>query len=368
MSKTPSIDSDSTDHDSSVTGVTADTKNPLSALVSEVDEFDGIEVAPTFRSLRAPELPGRSQASESEFDRDFNSDSKSEIYTPARTQNASVKVSTASAELPLDPSDAAQPRLNRSSTQNLQDQIDIPPRSGISATAVTSIETPEPQASVTPAPVKRRSMRGLIACAALLLAFVGTGYLYVQGSDTASSETVVYEAPIFDDEIASNAAPKFTTDPALEAPETPVVQSITPAVVTRQSGNEVDAAVSNLEQPPEVVAVLSPSTAALPTEATAKPKPFGFNDKFSDEFPELEGQSLLDLATGVAIYGPAETVPASEWDEVSCGGCHAFNQANLCEQGAYYFNHDKARTARIQHPYGGGFKLKLMEWAEGGCR
>ena len=316
MNKTPPIDADAllkaikASH--SVSDSSVEMGNPFADLIARLDETKSVSDIEVGQSFKPPLS---------------TSDSKEddvEIAMPSRPGE-------------------------RQSTLEASDELTIPNRSNNrTATASAAISATEIEPAIDVPPAKRRNMRGLATAAVALIAVFGTGYLYLQGAHTASSETVVYEVPIFDDEVAINALPNPETTSTFEtsAPSEPITAQ--PAAI-------------------QTAAAVSPTPAALPTKTPEKPRPFGFDDKFSEEFPELEGQSLLDLATGVATFAPAETVPNSEWGEVSCGGCHSFNQTNLCEQGAYYFNHDKQRIGRIQHPYGGGFKTKLMEWAEGGC-
>ena len=375
MSKTRSINANSTNNDRLISGANTDSENPLSDLIAE---FDDIERAPAFKSLKAEVSTNKSQAplprhddestleaedEEEDYSSVFGVNHGSQAVAPSAEQFQTAKASEDVSKLDNDAFDRPvaeeihQPRAN---AQDSDEDINIPERNHIStAAAIIGGTMSQPEQPRQQSPEKRRNKRsGLMIAAAALLAFGGAGYLYVQGSQTASSETVVYEAPIFDDEIASTPAQSITIETPPQNPVTSVVDSTAPSSAQEQIVDEA----------PEVIAAVAPTPAALPIDPPAKPKPLGFDDKFSNEFPELEGQSLLDLATGVATFAPAATVPATEWTDVSCAGCHSFNQANLCEQGAYYFNHDQTRITRIQHPYGGGFKTKLMEWAEGGCK
>ena len=338
MSKTPPLDTDTLlsaiKEGGSVSGTSAETRNPFAKMVAEFEEANDVEdfeVSPSFKSIKEEANP-ESVSNDDGFD----------LSAPPR------------------------PEVPRANMESLEEQIAIPSRSGIKTTPTSGSFSISPSNPVNDAPpAKRRSMRGLMVGAAALLAIFGTGYLYMQGSHSASSETIVYEAPIFDDEIITDASPNTAAKATFQ---TSATKEPTPSVAQNLTANEPSNPVAVHKEPTQVVAAIIPTPEALPTKSATRQIPLAFDQKFSDEFPELEGQSLLDLATGVATFGPAETVPNSVWEEVSCAGCHSFNQTNLCEQGVYYFNHDKARIARIQHPYGGGFKTKLMEWAESGCK
>jgi len=367
MSKNPSLDAD----------------NPLAALVAELDDLNEIEVAPKPSKATTPDAP------EEALEPKLKTAPRSEPQTENRslTQREERTAEVASRPNPIDlqsravaafekksgskqtPSDhpaSAKRPMTRSSTQNFDDQIDIPTRAG-AASAVSASTTRTSQPPSKAAPRERRNMRGLMAGAAALLAVVGTGYVYMQGAQPASSEIVVYAAPVFDDEIETSTNAIKNIEPASVVSPTAVTAVFVPNETQEPAIDEPTKSDQELDDLPTTVAAVAPPPVPLPIAPVTKPQPFGFDEKFSAEFPELEGQSLLDLATGVPTFAPADIVPSSQWEDVSCGGCHTFDQANLCEQGAYYFNHDKGRIARIQHPYGGGFKTKLMQWAEGGC-
>jgi len=370
MSKTPPIDVKTmydyvTDGDGG--GDRADIKNPLADLASEFEDFSDLQVSPNFKSLKevTPETDGKNgdapvpthapkqvkKTPPATLPRNTGMSDDDGAETRAFTEAFEMKSATST---PVRPSENPAQESKTATVDEIDDQIAIPPRA--SKNQRTRTELPAGSAFTSEAIAanaksegkERRSrfgLRGMMAAAAVLVAVVGTGYFYVQGTQSAHSEAVVYSVPVFDDE------PDVDTLPAYVAEE----KSIDPQV-------EIAAVAPITAIAPVATAAPSPIS-----PSTVPAAPLGFNDKLTAEFNELEGQSLLDLATGVPLYPPSANVPDAAWSDVSCGGCHSFDQADLCEQGAYYFNHDKARITRIQHPYGGGFKTKLMEWAEGGC-
>lgn len=343
MSKTPAIDT-KTMHDLVAEGAEAKNRavlkdNPLAALVEEFREFDDIAVSPSFRSLKieadeAVSVPGGAESPLAP------SAEQAAAIEPAQPEINDLQPTVLPTDLPTaTPTNlgATPPKtIHRITTEANTDPLAMPSRKGSVAPASASLGVTSTRAST---PKERKGMRGLAMAAVALFAVAGAGYLYVQGTQTASSETVVYSVPVFDDEASVSA------------------QTVQPKRIEEET----------IDKPMEVAELMPQSTMVPDSGTPAAPKPLGFNDSLSDEYPALEGQSLLDLATGVPTFSPSEIVPDSEWQDVSCGGCHSFDQADLCKQGAYYFNHDKARLNRIQHPYGGGYKVKLMEWAEGGC-
>ncbi len=339
--------------------------NPLAELVAELD---GVEVSPAFRPLKTT---GNADSKISGRDSVVARTSTAEVRPSVPPQkvglqsSSSASIDTAShpAEQKRVQQSAPMPDADATTNEDVEGQITIPARRNIAATSIAvpaKKETPKAESETQPE-TKRRSNRGSFAAVAVLLVVIGTGFAYVKGTQSVRGETVVYEVPVFDEDVSANSLA-----PAPAKSET----AVTAERVITETPTKIDVPTpaNNPEISASVVAAVAPTTAALAVEPPAKQKPLSFDDKFSDKFPELEGQSLLDLASGVATFGPADSVPDKTWNEVSCAGCHSFNQANLCEQGAYYFNHDKARLTRIQHPYGGGFKHKLMKWAEGGCQ
>jgi uncharacterized caspase-like protein len=102
--------------------------------------------------------------------------------------------------------------------------------------------------------------------------------------------------------------------------------------------------------------------AALPPPSQivrfSEPIPFGP--------PPVNGQTIEKLATGVPLFAPIEGLEERLWKR-NCGSCHQWNRQSLCEQGKTYVK-TPALTLRHSHPYGGPFKVVLLEWAKTGCQ
>jgi hypothetical protein len=82
--------------------------------------------------------------------------------------------------------------------------------------------------------------------------------------------------------------------------------------------------------------------------------------------PPVNGQTIEKLAAGVPLFAPIEGLEERLWKR-NCGACHQWNRQSLCEQGKTYVK-TPALALRQPHPYGGPFKVVLLEWAKTGCQ
>lgn len=93
---------------------------------------------------------------------------------------------------------------------------------------------------------------------------------------------------------------------------------------------------------------------------------------FTTPFPEGEftkGQSIADLiATGTPQFAPIDGLPEEAWRGKPCANCHAWNEANLCDQAKTYTKPEAAEALIKPHPLGETFKIGLKAWALGGCK
>lgn len=104
-----------------------------------------------------------------------------------------------------------------------------------------------------------------------------------------------------------------------------------------------------------------PATAATTSEDVVtfdKPLSFG-------PFP-VNGKSIKQLADGVPLFAPVEGQNEPVWKK-NCSNCHKWDRQSLCDQGATYVANPQ-NVLRVQHPYGGPFKVALLRWAKSGCR
>lgn len=80
-------------------------------------------------------------------------------------------------------------------------------------------------------------------------------------------------------------------------------------------------------------------------------------------------RSLTDFISNAAPnYAPMEGLPKELWAGQSCGACHQWDQARLCEQGQSYAANENLLANAGKHPFGGVFKERLRDWAAGGCQ
>lgn len=117
-------------------------------------------------------------------------------------------------------------------------------------------------------------------------------------------------------------------------------------------------AAAILTAPPETKAETSPPAALDVTMDT----PLPLDD------PALAGKSIAQLIGGTPRYPPIENLPEELWKGQPCSNCHQWHQESLCTQAQTYIAASGTRALGKEHPYGGGFKRVLRDWANGGCR
>ena len=93
---------------------------------------------------------------------------------------------------------------------------------------------------------------------------------------------------------------------------------------------------------------------------------------FTTPFPVGEftkGHSIEELiSTASPQFAPIEGLPEAAWRDKSCANCHAWTEANLCDQATTYTKPTAAEALSKPHPLGETFKLGLKAWALGGCK
>ena len=80
----------------------------------------------------------------------------------------------------------------------------------------------------------------------------------------------------------------------------------------------------------------------------------------------VRGLSLEALSSSTPLFPPIEGLDDILW-KVSCATCHKWTRQALCEQGREYAQ-NPAEPTRTRHPFGGSFKIGMMEWARTGCQ
>lgn len=112
---------------------------------------------------------------------------------------------------------------------------------------------------------------------------------------------------------------------------------------------------------------------AVETPETPAPAPAGgaeavtFLGPISDPGGAIDGRSLAELIRGSPAFPPFEGLPDQAWKGKSCSGCHKWDREKLCEQAMTYVTRGVGGLERIQHPYGGGFKRAMADWATRDC-
>ena len=109
------------------------------------------------------------------------------------------------------------------------------------------------------------------------------------------------------------------------------------------------------------------ATAPPPAASAAAPEQIvRFSEPLTTGPFPVNGQSLEQLIQGTPIFPPIEGLPEAIWKK-PCTACHKWDRRTLCEQGASYVK-NPASALRGSHPYGGGEKVAMMQWAKAGCQ
>ena len=93
-----------------------------------------------------------------------------------------------------------------------------------------------------------------------------------------------------------------------------------------------------------------------------------FTDPIDIGVAALNGQSLEQLILHSPLFSPIEGIPDSVWKDKTCSNCHEWTRDALCDQGNTYMAANAERALGKQHPFGGGFKNSLKNWAGNECR
>ena len=118
--------------------------------------------------------------------------------------------------------------------------------------------------------------------------------------------------------------------------------------------------------------ILATKAATVETEqlASAAPiqedKPLTFRSLLATGGDPVIGKTFEELILGSPAFPPFEGLPEELWKDQTCSNCHEWTQEALCTQGTTYLSN--AGALDKQHPYGGGFKARMRDWAETGCQ
>jgi hypothetical protein len=118
--------------------------------------------------------------------------------------------------------------------------------------------------------------------------------------------------------------------------------------------------------PPPVAAPAAPPAAAAPPASASAEGALKFNEPVPFGAFPVNGRSIQELATMVPMFPPIEGLDEALWKK-NCSACHRWDRAQLCEQGASYAKNPRS-ALRHPHPFGGAYKVALMNWAKSGCQ
>jgi hypothetical protein len=120
---------------------------------------------------------------------------------------------------------------------------------------------------------------------------------------------------------------------------------------------------------PAALPVATPSAPPAAASQAPPPAPADTSLKFDQPVPfgplPVNGRSIEELARSVPMFAPLEGLDEAIWKK-TCTSCHQWNRQRLCDQGVSY-SKNPSSVLRIQHPFGGAYKLALMNWAKSGC-
>lgn len=93
-----------------------------------------------------------------------------------------------------------------------------------------------------------------------------------------------------------------------------------------------------------------------------------FKDPLTVGGEVLVGKTIEELVNLTPLFPPIDGLPEEFWKDQNCSSCHEWTQEALCTQGKTYATASNTRAVSKSHPYGGGFKQSIKNWAEGGCQ
>lgn len=197
--------------------------------------------------------------------------------------------------------------------------------------------------------------------------------------DAAPSQTPVAEAPIAPTQVETAVQAEATEDTS-EAEITLIgvaqasgnaadyeayLEAYPNGIYAELAGFELDvlaqkAALASAEPTPSV-----PSTAVDDTAVQAN---LTFKEPLTTGGEALIGKSIEELVTLTPLFPPIADLPEEFWKDQNCSNCHEWTQEALCTQGKTYVTASNTRAVSKSHPYGGGFKQSLKNWADMGCQ
>lgn len=127
------------------------------------------------------------------------------------------------------------------------------------------------------------------------------------------------------------------------------------------AGFELDTLAQKATQVAETPKVTAAEDAPVQANLTFK-EPLTVGDE------TLIGKSIEELVKLSPLFPPIEDLPEEFWKDQQCSSCHEWTQEALCTQGETYVTASNTRAVSKSHPYGGGFKHVLKNWAGMGCQ
>ncbi|KIC20225.1 peptidase C14, caspase catalytic subunit p20 [Leisingera sp. ANG-Vp] len=107
---------------------------------------------------------------------------------------------------------------------------------------------------------------------------------------------------------------------------------------------------------------------AMAQQEAEAPVPVSFTSRLLLGNQHVRGQSIADLLQQSPQFPPVPDLPDAAWKEKTCASCHKWTPETLCAQARTYIGRPAAVSLVKEHPFGGGLKVNLRQWAVNGCR
>lgn len=142
--------------------------------------------------------------------------------------------------------------------------------------------------------------------------------------------------------------------------------SLPPEAQPQKTANEIVTARLFNAPDPQAVENVAPVQTSGQELTEAVPELFGQTVHFGSI--EKMDQSLWLLLQMSPAFAPVEDLPEELWKNRPCTDCHKWTAEALCTQAERYTTADTDRYTRHPHPFGGGLRASLGQWAQAGCR
>jgi len=196
----------------------------------------------------------------------------------------------------------------------------------------------------------------------------------------ATSNDGTVESAVDNDETQNsasiNAVLNTTNTDALAANTTEDAATTTTSNGASNSATATNANVTGTADDSPVTELAAATALETPEQSEQKESaiavagalPAVYFDKPIANDPQSDNpRTIAQLVESKASFPPIKGMDEQYWKEKGCSDCHNWTRASLCDQGDFYHGGDDSNINRIQHPFGGYFKVALKNWADNDC-